>query len=64
MQMVAVCYYSLCLAFHPIAEICCPSMEVLQTCASSEGGKQTIANAASISSSGPPGIWIAEEQIE
>src|ERR1700720_1747140 len=40
--------------FHRIAEIHFPSMEALQACAASEGGKQTIANAVSISSGGGP----------
>src|ERR1700686_426805 len=34
--------------FHRIAEIHFPSMEALQACAASEGGKQTIANAVAI----------------
>src|SRR5580704_12952404 len=43
--------------FHRIAEIHFPSMEALQACAASEGGKQTIANAVLISSGGPPVFW-------
>jgi hypothetical protein len=37
-------------------------MEVLEACAASEGGKQTIAHAISISSGGAPTILIAEEE--
>jgi hypothetical protein len=48
--------------FHRIAEIHFPSMEALETCATSEGGKQTIANAVSISSGGAPVFLIAEEE--
>ncbi len=49
-------------AFYRIAEIHFPSMQALQACAASEGGKQTIANAISISSGGPPVFLIAEEE--
>ena len=34
--------------FHRIAEVYFPSMEALEQCAASEGGKQTIGNAVSI----------------
>jgi uncharacterized protein (TIGR02118 family) len=44
-----------------IAEVYFPSMEALQQCAESAGGKQTLANAVKISSGGPPVIMIAEE---
>jgi uncharacterized protein (TIGR02118 family) len=47
--------------FYRIAEVYFPSMEALQTCASSEGGKQTIGHAVQISSGGPPVMMIAEE---
>ena len=49
-------------AFHRIAEIHFPSMEALQTCAMSEGGKQTLASAVSLSSGGAPIFLIAEEE--
>jgi hypothetical protein len=48
--------------FYRIAEVHFPSMEVLEACAASEGGKQTIAHAISISSGGAPTILIAEEE--
>jgi uncharacterized protein (TIGR02118 family) len=48
--------------FHRIAEIHFPSMEALEACATSEGGKQTLANAVSISSGGAPVFLIAEEE--
>ena len=41
-------------AFHRVAEIHFPSMDALQACAASEGGKQTIAHAVPISSGGAP----------
>ena len=47
--------------FYRVAEVHFPSMEALQECAESAGGKQTLANAMKISSGGPPAILIAEE---
>ncbi len=48
--------------FHRIVEIHFPSMDALEACATSEGGKQTIANAVSISSGGAPVFLIAEDE--
>jgi uncharacterized protein (TIGR02118 family) len=48
--------------FYRIAEVHFPSMEALQACAASEGGKEKIGHAMKISSGGPPVIMIAEEQ--
>ena len=45
-----------------VAEVHFPSMEALQKCAESAGGKETLANAVKISSGGPPVILIAEEE--
>jgi uncharacterized protein (TIGR02118 family) len=47
--------------FYRIAEVHFPSMEALQRCAESAGGKETLAHAAKISSGGPPVIMVAEE---
>jgi uncharacterized protein (TIGR02118 family) len=47
--------------FYCVAEVHLPSMEVLQRCAESAGGKETLAHAVKISSGGPPVIMIAEE---
>ena len=47
--------------FYCIAEVHFPSMEALQQCAESAGGKETLAHAAKISSGGPPVIMVAEE---
>lgn len=49
-------------AFYRIAEIHFPSMHALEACATSQGGQETIANAVSISSGGPPIFLIAEEE--
>ncbi|HEY6968310.1 MAG TPA: EthD family reductase [Candidatus Angelobacter sp.] len=48
--------------FQRIAELYFDSMESLQACAASDGGRETVAHAISISSGGPPIIMIAEEQ--
>ena len=47
--------------FYRIAEVYFPSMESLERCAASAGGKETLAHAVKISSGGPPVIMIAEE---
>lgn len=47
--------------FYRIAEVHFPSMDALQACAASEGGKETIGHAMKISSGGPPIIMVAEE---
>src|SRR5579862_6197223 len=47
--------------FYRIAEVYFPSMEALERCAASAGGKETLAHAVKISSGGPPVIMIAEE---
>jgi uncharacterized protein (TIGR02118 family) len=48
--------------FYRIAEVHFPSLEALQACAQSEGGKETLAHAVKISSGGSPIFLIAEEQ--
>ena len=48
--------------FHRIAEVYFPSMEALEQCAASEGGKQTIGNAVSISSDGKPSFHEAADE--
>jgi hypothetical protein len=49
-------------AFYRIAEVHFPSLQALEACAASAGGKETLAHAAKISSGGPPVPLIAEEQ--
>jgi uncharacterized protein (TIGR02118 family) len=48
--------------YYRIAEVHFPSMAALQACAASQGGQQTLAHAAQISSGGPPVVMIAEEE--
>ena len=50
--------------FHRMAEIHFASMEVLQACLASEGGRETIEHARAISSGGGPMILIAEERAQ
>ncbi len=47
--------------FYRIAEIHFPSMEALEACAASQGAKETLAHAVSISTGGAPIFLIAEE---
>src|SRR5258707_10274225 len=48
--------------FYRIAEIHFPSMQALEACAASEGGKEALAHAVKISSGGPPIFLVAEEE--
>jgi uncharacterized protein (TIGR02118 family) len=48
--------------FYRIAEVHFPSLEALQACAQSDGGKETVAHAVKISSGGAPILLVAEEQ--
>ncbi len=48
--------------FYRIAEVHFPSLEALQACAQSAGGKETVAHAVKISSGGAPIFLVAEEQ--
>jgi uncharacterized protein (TIGR02118 family) len=50
--------------FHRIAEIHFPSLEALQACLATPGGKETVAHAIAISSGGPPIIMIAAERAQ
>jgi len=48
--------------FYRIAEVYFPSMQALQACAASDGGKEALAHAVKISSGGPPIFLVAEEE--
>jgi len=48
--------------FYRIAEVYFPSMQALQACAASDGGKEVLAHAVKISSGGPPIFLVAEEE--
>ena len=49
-------------AFHRIAEIHFPSMDVLEACAASADGQAALAHAHQISNGGPPVVMVAEEE--
>ena len=49
--------------FHVMVEVYFPSMAALENCAASEGGKETLAHAVSISTGGSPIFLVAEEQV-
>jgi uncharacterized protein (TIGR02118 family) len=48
--------------FYRIAEVHFPSIEALEACAASEGGKETLAHAVKISTGGTPIFLVAEEE--
>ena len=48
--------------FYRIAEVHSPSMQALEACAASEGGKEVLAHAVKISSGGPPIFLVADEE--
>ncbi len=48
---------------HRIAEIHFPSLQVLQTCAASQAGRDALAHAREISNGGAPTVLIAEEDV-
>ena len=48
--------------YYRVAEVYFPSIQALEACAASEGGKEALAHAVKISSGGPPIFLIAEEE--
>ena len=48
--------------FYRIAEVYFPSMQALEACAASDGGKETLANAVKISTGGMPIFLVAEAE--
>ena len=49
--------------FHVMAEVYFPSLEALQKAAESDGGKETLAHAVSISTGGSPIVLVAETSL-
>src|SRR5271169_650731 len=49
-------------AYCRIAEVYFPSIQALETCAASDGGKDVQAHALKISSGGPPIFLVAEQE--
>ena len=50
-------------SFHRMAEIHFPSLEALNACAASQGGRDALANARDISNGGAPTVLIASEDV-
>src|SRR5260370_31612027 len=48
--------------FYRIAEVYFPSMQALEACAASEGGKEALDHAVKISSGGTPIFLVSEEE--
>jgi uncharacterized protein (TIGR02118 family) len=48
--------------FYRVAEVYFPSMQALEECAASDGGKEALAHAVKISSGGTPIFFVAEEE--
>lgn len=48
--------------FYRIAEVYFPSMQALEECAASDGGKEALTHAVKISSGGTPIFLVAEEE--
>jgi uncharacterized protein (TIGR02118 family) len=47
--------------FHLMSDVSFPTLDALKLCALSEGGKQALSHAASISSGGPPMVIVVED---
>jgi uncharacterized protein (TIGR02118 family) len=48
--------------FYRVAEVYFPSMQALEACAASDGGKEVLAHAVKISTGGAPIFLVAEEE--
>ena len=49
--------------YHAISDVTFPSIEALQACAASAGGKEALAHAASISTGGPPVLLVVIDDL-
>jgi uncharacterized protein (TIGR02118 family) len=49
--------------YHAISDVTFPSLEALQACAASANGKEALAHAASISTGGPPVIFVVTDDF-
>jgi len=47
--------------YHMISDITFPTLDALKSCATSAGGKEALAHAASISSGGAPTIVVLDD---
>jgi len=51
------------LPYHAISDVTFPTLQALQACAESKGGKEALAHAASISTGGAPQILILTDDL-
>jgi uncharacterized protein (TIGR02118 family) len=49
--------------YHAISDVSFPSLDALQACAASQGGKEALAHAASISTGGQPVIMVVADDL-
>jgi hypothetical protein len=49
--------------YHLVSDVSFPSLQALQACAGSKGGKEALAHAASISTGGPPVVMIVTDLV-
>src|SRR5215471_10763048 len=49
--------------FHAVSVVTFPSLEALQSCAASAGGKEALAHATSISTGGPPTFLVVTDDF-
>lgn len=49
--------------YHAMSDVSFPSLAALQACAASKGGQEALANAASISTGGPPVVLIVTDDL-
>ena len=49
--------------FYAISDISFPTLDALQSCAASQGAKEALAHAASISTGGPPVVLVVTDDL-
>jgi uncharacterized protein (TIGR02118 family) len=49
--------------YHAISDVTFPSLDALQACAASEGAREALAHAASISTGGPPVVLVVTDDL-
>jgi uncharacterized protein (TIGR02118 family) len=50
-------------AFYAISDVSFPTLDALEACAASEGAKEALAHAASISTGGPPTVLVVTDDF-
>jgi uncharacterized protein (TIGR02118 family) len=49
--------------FYAISDVSFPTLDALQACAASKGGKEALTHAASISTGGPPVVLVVTDDL-